>query len=136
MRQSPPVARSLLALAVGGVSLALLGAGCGGTKSFSLAKTKQCLAGEKGVRLTHHVDFVADTALGGAVVVKLPSRNQVTMAFALDQKEADRLAGAYRRFHGKNIGIEDVLRPDHNAVLLWKQHPSEKDISTVNGCLR
>jgi hypothetical protein len=129
------VPRSLIALAPGGAALALLAAGCGGITSYSLGKTKACLAQEQHVRLSSRVDFIADTALGGAVVAKLPSHNQVTIAFALDQDETDRLAGAYRRFHGRNIGIEDVLRPDHNAVLLWKAHPSEKDISSVNGCL-
>lgn len=127
--------RLLIALALGGAALALLAAGCGGTKSYSLTKTRACLAQEKHVRLSSRVDFVADKALGGAVVVKLPSSNQVTIAFALDQDEAVRLANAYRRFHGKNIGIEDVLRPDRNAVLLWKAHPSEQDIASVNGCL-
>jgi hypothetical protein len=121
---------------VGSAALGLLVAGCGGTKSYSLAETKACLADRKGVRLSSRVDFVADKALAGAVVVKLPSSNRVTVAFGLDQEEADRLAGAYRRFRGRNIGIEDVLRPDHNAVLLWKAHPSEQDIETVNGCLR
>jgi len=135
MRESPAVFRSLLALFLGGVAFALLAAGCGGSTSYSLDETRACLAKEKGVRLSSRADFVADKALGGAVVVRLPSRNQVTVAFALDQEEADRLAGAYRRFRGKNIGIEDVLRPDHNAVLLWKAHPSEQDISSVNGCL-
>jgi hypothetical protein len=125
-----------MVLVLSGGALALFGAGCGGTKSYSLGKTKSCLAQAKGVRLSSRVDFVADTALGGAVVVKLPSTNQVTLAFALDQDETDRLAGAYRRFRGKNIGIEDVLRPDHNAVLLWKAHPTEQDISTVKGCLK
>jgi hypothetical protein len=130
------VLRSFMVLAVGGSTLALLVAGCGGSTLYSLGKTKACLAKAKDVRLSSRVDFVADTALGGAVVVKLPSTNQVTIAFALDQKETDRLAGAYRRFHGKNIGIEDVLRPDHNAVLLWKAHPTEQDTSTVKGCLK
>jgi hypothetical protein len=135
VRESPAVPRSLIALALGGAALALLAAGCGGAKSYSLTKTRACLAKEKQVRLSSRVDFVADKALGGAVVVKLPSSNQVTIAFALDEDEAVRLANAYRRFHGKNIGIDDVLRPDRNAVLLWKAHPSDQDIASVNGCL-
>jgi hypothetical protein len=136
VRKSPPVARSLTIAVLACAALSLLAAGCGGTKSYSLADTRACLAKEKGVRITNRVDFIADTALGGGMLVKLPSRNRVTVSFGLDQDEADRLAGGYRRFRGKNIGIEDVLRPDHNAVLLWKEHPSEEDISSVTGCLK
>ncbi len=114
----------------------LLAAGCGGgKKTYTLAKTRACLAGQPGVRLVGRVDFVASTALGGAVRVKLP-QNQVTIAFALDEPEAARIAQAYRRFRGRNIGIEDVLRPQRNAVLLWVAHPSPEDEQTVTGCLK
>ena len=130
------MSRSLATAVFACAALSLLAAGCGGTTSYSLAKTKECLAKQKGVRVRSRVDFIADTALGGAMLVKLPGRNQVTVSFGLDQTEADRLAGAYRRFRGKNIGIADVLRPQHNAVLLWREHPSEQDISSVTGCLK
>ena len=120
----------LLALGAG-----LLVAGCGGgKKTYTLAETRACLAGQP-VRLVGRVDFVASTALGGAVRVKLP-QNQVTIAFALDEAEAARIAQAYRRFRGRNIGIEDVLRPQRNAVLLWVAHPSSEDEQTVTGCLK
>jgi len=130
------VARSLTIAALACAALSLLAAGCGGTKSYSLADTRACLEKEEGVRIMNRVDFIADTALGGAMLVDLPSGNRVTISFGLDQDEADRLAGGYRRFRGKNIGIEDVLRPDRNAVLLWQAHPSEEDVSLVTGCLK
>ena len=131
------MARSLFALALGSACLALLAAGCGGTKSYSLEKTRACLSKENGVRLVPvpRNDFLASIVLGGAVTVKL-ERNQVTIAFGDDEAAADGIAQRYRDSAGKNIGIEDVLRPDRNAVLLWKAHPSQQDISSVNGCLK
>jgi hypothetical protein len=49
--------------------------------------------------------------------------------------DADNIDQAYRRFHAKNVGIDDVLRTQGNAVMLWHQHPTDADISTVTGCL-
>ncbi len=124
--------RRLVLLA--GASSALL-AGCGGASSYHFAATRACLAKAKGVRLTHRVDFIASTASAGAFTVKF-ARNQVTISFGRDSAEAAQLAKGYVRVHGKNIGIEDVLRPQHNAVLLWAAHPSDAELGTVTGCLK
>jgi hypothetical protein len=113
---------------------ALFAAGCGGSKAYALSPTRACLEKQPGVRVGSRVDFVASTALGGALDVRLP-RNQVTIAFALDGAEAKRLLRAYRRFRGRNIGIGDVLRPQRNAVLLWASHPDDHDLAKVIGCL-
>jgi hypothetical protein len=117
-----------------GLAAVVLLAGCGGSKTYSLEKTRACLSQHDGVTVIKTVDFVASTALGGAFTAKFP-HNQVTISFGLDSAEAERLATAYRRFRGRNIGIEDILRPDHNAVLLWKAHPSSEDEGTILGCL-
>jgi hypothetical protein len=132
------VGRSLAIAVFAAAAFSLLAAGCGGSTSYSLEKTRACLKGEKDVRLgpVPHSDFIASVAEGGAVAVSFPSRNRVTIAFGMDQEEADRIAAGYRRFRGKNIGIEDVLRPNHNAVLLWKEHPTSDDESTVTDCLK
>jgi hypothetical protein len=122
------------------LGLALVAAGCGGTPSYSLRKTRACLVKEKGVRLVRlpAPDVIASAAPAGAVRVALADGNRVTISFGRDQKEADRIAEGYRTFAGKSIGrvISDLLRPDRNAVLLWKQHPSPHDLGKVNGCLR
>ena len=118
-----------------GLAAAVLLAGCGGGKKYSLEKTRACLAKQHGLIVLKSTDFVASTALGGALTAKFP-HNQVTISFGLDSDEAERLATAYRRFRGRNIGIEDILRPDHNAVLLWQAHPSSDDESTIHGCLK
>jgi hypothetical protein len=121
-----------LSLGLAGIVLV---AGCGGSKKYSLEKTRACLGQQHGVTVVKSVDFVASTALGGALTAKF-FHNQVTISFGLDGNEADRLATAYRRFRGRNIGIEDVLRPDHNAVLLWQAHPTPEDEATIHTCLK
>ena len=32
-------------------------------------------------------------------------------------------------------GIDDVLRTQGNAVMLWRTHPQDADTATVTGCL-
>jgi hypothetical protein len=116
------------------VGTALLVAGCGGSTSWTLEKTKACLAKEPGVTLMNKVDFIASNALGGAVAAKL-GHNQVTISFGENDAEAQRIARAYRLHHGKNIGIEDVLRPERNVVLLWAAHPSDEEAAKIHNCL-
>jgi hypothetical protein len=122
------------------IALVAIAAGCGGTKSYSLEKTRACLEKEDGVRVGRvpAPDFIASAAPGGATRAALAGGNRVTISFGRDQREADRIAEGYRTFAGKSIGrvIADLLRPDRNAVLLWKQHPSPNDLDKVNGCLK
>ena len=125
--------RRLLAGAV--LAGTLVVAGCGGTKSYDAEKTRSCLADQPGVKLSNKVDFVASTALGGAFNAKLLG-NQVTLAFTRDRKEAERIVRAYQRFRGKNIGLTDVLRPSRNVVALWKAHPSDTALQTIEDCLK
>jgi hypothetical protein len=117
-------------------SAALAVAGCGGAKKYSLAPTKACLEKQKNLRIRSRVDFVASTAPGGAVSVVFGKRNEVTISFATNQEEAERIALGYRRFAGRNIGLADVLRPQRNAVLLWEAHPNDEDLATVDRCLK
>jgi hypothetical protein len=121
--------------------LAVLAAGCGSgsttTSVYTLAASKQCFETKLGIHrfpaLTD--DFVASTASGGAVRVPL-SDNAVTVLFGQGPDEASNLADAYRRFHAKNVGVDDVLQTQGNAVLLWQIHPSATDDSKVKDCLK
>jgi hypothetical protein len=121
--------------------LAVLAAGCGSTSTttsvYSLAASKQCFETKLGIHrfpaLTD--DFVASTASGGAVRVRL-SDNAVTVLFGQGPDEASNLADAYRRFHAKNVGVDDVLQTQGNAVLLWQIHPAATDESKVKDCLK
>ena len=75
----------------------------------------------------------------GSIVLSSPTpsaRETRTISFGRDSAEAAQIAKGYVRVHGKNIGIEDVLRPQHNAVLLWAAHPSDAELGTVGGCLK
>lgn len=114
-------------------AVALLTAGCGKPGNYSADKSRACMA--KKAKVSGPRDFVASTATGGAFVAKLAD-NDVTVAFGATKDDADAINDAYHRFRGENIGIEDVLRQDRNAVLLWHMHPSDTDVSLVASCLK
>ena len=121
--------------------LAFVAAGCGSgstsTSVYTLAATKQCVGTKLGIHRFPALsnDFVASTASGGGLRVRLPD-NAVTILFGQSADEASNLADAYRRFHAKNVGVEDILRTQGNAVLLWQLHPSSTDDSKVGDCLK
>lgn len=118
------------------VLLALLAASCGKTGGalYSVEKTRACLAKDN-VRLGGPLDFVATTATGGALKATLGS-NGVTVVFGDTVADADNIDEAYRRFRSKNVGIDDVLREQGNAVMLWHEHPSGADIARITACLK
>ncbi len=130
MRGFPPRLAAVLA------GVVLLAAGCGGTKTYSEAATRSCLeqAGVD-VRGVPRDDFVASTAEGGAFTAYFRD-NQVTISFGLDRKGAESIVRGYQQFRGKNIGLEDVLRPKQNAVMLWALHPAEAYLQTIEACLK
>jgi hypothetical protein len=114
----------------------VLVAGCGGTTTYSATASRSCL--EKAgvdVRSVPRDDFVASSAEGGAFTAHFRD-DLVTISFGLDRKGAERIVRGYQQFRGKNIGLEDVLRPKQNAVMLWALHPSEAYIQTIEACLK
>ena len=86
------------------------------------------------VQARRSTDFVAKTATGGALAAHL-SGNRVTVVVRATVADADNIDQAYHRFRAKNVGIDDVLRSDQNAVMLWHEHPSDDDLATITGCL-
>jgi hypothetical protein len=119
------------------VAFVLLLAACGGSGGsslYTLAKTQSCLTA-KHIALGGSLDFVATTATGGALRAHLPT-NFVTIAFGATAGDADNIDQAYRRFHAQNVGIDDVLREDRNAVMLWHVHPADADLAKISGCLK
>ena len=123
-------------IALSGTALAFLLAACGGSGStlYTVQKTQACFT-SKHVALGGSLDFVATTATGGALRAHLAT-NFVTIAFGATTADADNIDQAYRSFHGRNVGIVDVLRQDRNAVMLWHAHPSDADLAVVTGCLK
>ncbi|HVW88873.1 MAG TPA: hypothetical protein VHC01_05350 [Gaiellaceae bacterium] len=118
-------------------AVALVAAGCGkpGTKLYTEQASAACLQ-KAGVKAgpVGNSDFVASSATGGAFRAPLTD-NEVTVSFGETLTDADNIDQAYRRFRAKNVGIDDVLRTQGNAIMLWHQHPTDADIATITGCL-
>jgi hypothetical protein len=117
-----------------------LAAGCGGEQPprvYKFGPTKACLENADARVSTRGIDFVASTALGGALNVRFPG-NEVTLAFGRSDADAERIADAYARFAPRRLRpkIADVLGRERNVVLLWGVAPREEDRKTVVLCLR
>ncbi|HEY8770128.1 MAG TPA: hypothetical protein VIM03_06270 [Thermoleophilaceae bacterium] len=121
-----------------GVVLGLLfaTAGCGGSKTFTVAPTQACLT-QRGAKIGGQLDFVAQTATGGAFVAQLGD-NFVKVVFGQTVTDGKNIEAAYQRFAFPNVrgGLPDVLRRDANVVMLWHQHPTDTDLALVTGCLK
>jgi hypothetical protein len=128
----------VLRLSLLAATLVLLATACGppGPKVYSEPKSRACAVGQ-GLRVSAPPasDFVANTALGGSYRIKLPA-NAVTVSFGSDVGNATKLATVYRNVHARNVGIDDVLRQQGNAVMLWQRHPRDADLALVEGCLK
>ena len=116
------------------VGLCVIAAGCGGGNgNYTAQRTESCLT-KNGLKLSHDVDFVASTATGGSFKTFF-TNNDVTVVFGQTESDASNLDQAYRRFHAENVGIDDVLFQDRNAVMLWHFHPSDADRGALGQCL-
>ncbi len=117
--------------------LALSGCGKTGDSIYTEAASSACLvkAGLHPTSVARTSDFVAQTATGGAFRVKLPD-NFVTVSFGQTQADANNINDAYYRFKANNVGLDDVLRRQGNAVMLWHVHPNEPDVAKITGCLK
>jgi hypothetical protein len=126
-----------LVLLVAGLGLTVGLAGCGGSTTYSLNATKQCLLA-RGAKVGAPLDdFVASTATGGSFKTML-SDNWVTISFGQTLNDGVQLQDAYERFAHENVrsGLPDVLRRYDNVVTLWHRHPQDSDLALVVGCLR
>ena len=126
---------------VAALAAAPLAAGCGGSGAgaepdhYVLGPSRACLQTD-GLRVTTTgLDFVASTALGGAMRVRLATDNFVDVSFGEDADEAARIEAAYRRFAGKSIPIDDVLERTKNIVLVWNAPPAPEERDAIVGCL-
>lgn len=119
---------------------ALAVAGCGGGGSggaYAVAQTKACLvkAGVRIVPVTEATDFVAASALAGAIGAKL-ALNHVTISFGRDDVEGALIQKAYAKYGSKDVPIDQVLERRRNAVLLWAGAPTPQDAEVVRKCLK
>ena len=117
------------------LALAVAACGGGGTTLYTKDATSSCLVGHG---LSPHPaddDFVASSATGGAFRVDVMG-NRVTVSFGETADDARNLDEAYRRFHASNVGIDDILRDQQNAVMLWRNHPLDSQLAAITGCLK
>jgi hypothetical protein len=122
------------------VAVALLVAGCSSEPSVYTAEpTANCLRG-KGFRVTtegEKVGVVAAAAPNGGLRAFEPG-NTLTIAFGESSDDALGIQRAFRRFAPKSLRphIDDVMRLQKNAVLLWTVTPPSEEMDTVFGCLK
>ena len=122
------------------VAVALLVAGCNSEPSVYKAEpTANCLRG-KGFRVTtegSEIGVVAAAAPNGGLRAFEPG-NTVTIAFGESSDDALGIQRAFRRFAPRRLRphIDDVMRLQKNAVLLWTVTPPSEEMDTVFGCLK
>ena len=123
------------------IAAAAVVAGCGGggpaaePERYALEPSRACLQAAGVDVTTKGLDFVATTALGGAMRVRLPTDNFADVSFGEDDGEAQRIESAYRRFAGRSIPIDDVLLRTKNVVMVWNAPPTPEERDTITGCL-
>jgi hypothetical protein len=125
------------------VALALAGAlaGCGNPvhSHYSVSATAPCLS-KLGYRVNTNAEklgLIESSAPEGALRASEPGNN-VTIDFADNSKGAAAISRAYHRFGPKKRRehIDDVLRTQHNAVLVWEITPPQAEDARVLGCLK
>jgi hypothetical protein len=120
--------------------LALLAAGCESEPSVYKAEpTAKCLRGD-GYRVTTEpakLGVVEKNADNGGLIAFEPG-NAVRIAFARNSDDALGVQNGFRRFVSKRVRphINDVMRTQKNAVLLWTVTPPIDELNKVYGCLK
>ncbi len=120
--------------------LALLAAGCESEPSVYKAEpTAKCLRGD-GYRVTTEpakLGVVEKNADNGGLIAFEPG-NAVRIAFARNSDDALGAQNGFRRFVSKRVRphINDVMRTQKNAVLLWTVTPPIDELNKVYGCLK
>jgi hypothetical protein len=123
------------------VAVALLVAGCGNSEPsvYKAEPTAKCLRGS-GFRVTTEpmkIGVVAAAAPNGGLRAFEPG-NALTIAFGESSDDALGIQRAFRRFAPKSLrpNIDDVMRVQKNAVLLWTVTPPLDEMNKVFGCLK
>ncbi len=123
------------------LALVLVAAACGASEPsvYKPTGTADCLRGDD-YRVTTDVSkvgVVAASASLGALRAFEPG-NTLTISFGSGPVEAAAIVRGYRRFAPKRLKrhLDDVLRTEKNAVLLWTITPSAEKLDAVLGCLK
>jgi len=122
------------------VLLASLAAGCNTEPStYKAQPTANCLR-KDGYQVTTDpakLGVVEGHAENGGLVAFHPG-NAVRIAFGASSDDAIGIERGYRRFAPKKLRphIDDVMRTEKNAVLLWTVTPPLDEMNKVFGCLK
>jgi hypothetical protein len=123
------------------LALAVLAAGCGSAEpaAYKAEGSAKCLRGQ-GYRVTTapgKVGVVAAAAPNGGLRAFEPG-NTLTIAFGTSSDDALGISRAFRRFAPRKLRphIDDVMRTQKNAVLLWTVTPPSEEMNKIFGCLR
>ena len=123
------------------LALVLLGGGCssGEPSAYKAESTAKCLQGQ-GFRVTTDptkVGVIAANAPNGGLRAFEPG-NTLTVAFGANSDDALGIQRAFRRFAPRKLRphIDDVMRTQKNAVLLWTVTPPPEEMDKVFGCLK
>jgi hypothetical protein len=106
---------------------------------YSAKATKPCLE-KLGWRVSARdadVGVIAASAARGGLQVRIPKRNDLTIAFGNDGHDAVGLAKAFRRLAPKKLRphLRDVLMRQRNATLVWTVAPTVADLQAAQRCL-
>jgi hypothetical protein len=122
--------------------LALLAAGCGARSNtpFTAKGTVGCIRGKGFVDVTtrpSEVGVIASFAANGGLRAKSPNGNVATVAFTRDSTTVTSTEEAFRLHAPPALRphINDVMRVDRNAVIVWTTTPADDDEQAVEGCL-
>jgi hypothetical protein len=120
--------------------LAGLAAGCNSQPStYKAQPTADCLRklGYRVVTDPTKLGVVEAHAAYGGLVAFHPG-NAVRIAFGSNEEDAVGIEHGYRRFAPKKLRphIDDVMRNQKNAVLLWTVTPPQTEMDEVFGCLK
>jgi hypothetical protein len=119
--------------------LFLTGCSSGEPSTFKAGPTEKCLKGE-GYSVTTDdakVGVIAANAPNGGLRANEPG-NALTIAFGQNSDDAIQIAAAFKRFAPKKLKphIDDVMRTQKNAVLLWTVTPPKDELNKVFACLK
>jgi hypothetical protein len=120
--------------------LAVLAAGCNTEPStYKAEPTANCLR-KQGYRVTTDpakLGIVEGHTVNGGLLAFHPG-NAVRIAFGANSDDTTGIEHGYRRFAPKKLRphIDDVMRSQKNAVLLWTVTPPQDEMDKVFACLK
>jgi hypothetical protein len=133
--------RALSAVALAGASaLAAAGCGGGGAKPYTAKGTAPCLRTKGFTQVTTNpvaVGFIAGFAENGGIRATSATGNVLTIAFAADEESTPSTRQAFRRHAppAYRPHLNDVMRSQRNAVLVWTVTPDPAQLADAESCL-